>query len=157
MYSLEYPPPFTFREEPGDNNSLGRVKFNLALNHHDIYMHDTNHHDLFTETLRLFSSGCVRLERPRDFANYLLSQQGTSPDQLEYMINDPAVVAQEIKLNQRLRVYIVALTTAIDPSGIVRFGPDIYGQDQRFVDALEGVRVDPIVAAPLSIIRWGAP
>lgn len=157
VYSLKSPPPFNFREEPGDNNSLGRVKFNLALNQHDIYMHDTNHHELFKENLRLFSSGCIRLERPFDFANYLLNQQGISADDIDAMVNDPSVIAKPIGLRNVLRVYIVVMSVAVDQNGTVRFGPEIYGQDQRFIDALEGKRVDPNASNAVTSLPTAAP
>lgn len=137
QYSLNYPPPYTFREDPGDHNSLGRLKFNLSENRNSIYMHDTNHKELFKEQKRLFSSGCIRLEKPRDLAAYLLSEQGISRASVESMINDPTVIAKAINLNSPVRVYILGQSIAVDPDGSLRFGQDFYRQDDRIVNALD--------------------
>jgi murein L,D-transpeptidase YcbB/YkuD len=146
QYSLAYPPPFEFREEPGDNNSLGRLKFNLSLNHHSIYMHDTNHKELFQEENRMYSSGCIRLEEPRLLADYLLGQQGISDYDLGNLIDNPSVIAKSISLKNPIKVYILSTTIAVDGSGSARFGHDIYDQDTRFAAALNGSRVDPAKA-----------
>ncbi len=54
---------FTFyiRQLPGPENALGVVKFPLQ-NPWAIYMHDTNEKQLFGESKRHRSSGCVRLK-----------------------------------------------------------------------------------------------
>ena len=59
--------PFTFRQNPGPKNALGKVKFMLP-NKHNIYLHDTPSKDKFLQTARAFSHGCIRLSRPIDFA-----------------------------------------------------------------------------------------
>lgn len=138
QYSLRYLPPFQFREDPGDHNSLGRLKFNLSENSHDIYMHDTNRKELFAKATRLFSSGCIRLEKPRELAQYFLGPAGIGAGDLENLINDPGVIAKNIKIPRPIPVYVVGLTNAIEPSGVIRYGEDIYGQDARFAGALNG-------------------
>src|SRR5699024_6979983 len=47
--------PFQLRQDPGDYNSLGRVKF-MFPNEHAIYLHDTPSKSLFNRTSRDFSS-----------------------------------------------------------------------------------------------------
>ncbi|MGZ3711268.1 MAG: L,D-transpeptidase family protein [Bdellovibrionota bacterium] len=142
QYSLQNLPPFTFREDPGPNNSLGRVKFQLLKNKHDIYMHDTNHHELFANNLRLNSSGCIRLELPVDLAEALLKSQGITKANIDAMIADPTVVAKKIVLTQKMQVYVMGTTIAME-NGSLMYGPDIYGQDRKILDALNGLRIIP--------------
>ena len=64
-------PPFGVQQPPGKGNALGELKF-LFPNSHDIYMHDTPTKNLFAETTRTFSHGCIRVQNPREFATVLL-------------------------------------------------------------------------------------
>ena len=41
-------------------------------NQHSVYMHDTNHKNLFSKDYRFQSSGCARVEDVRDLAAWLL-------------------------------------------------------------------------------------
>jgi murein L,D-transpeptidase YcbB/YkuD len=58
-------------ENPGDANSLGDVKF-IMPNDYSIYLHDTPADMLFSREERALSHGCIRLEKPVDFARYHL-------------------------------------------------------------------------------------
>ncbi|MGI9384870.1 MAG: L,D-transpeptidase family protein [Methyloligellaceae bacterium] len=66
--------PFTLRQKPGPKNALGRVKF-MFPNKFNVYLHDTPQRGLFEKTTRAFSSGCIRLHRPIDLADQVLSQE----------------------------------------------------------------------------------
>ena len=147
-YSLNRPPPYTFRQDPGDHNSLGRVKFNLSENRNSIYMHDTNHKELFQQQKRLFSSGCIRLEHPRALGAYLMGPQGIGASTLDAMIADPTVIHKTVKLNTPVRVYIIGQSIAVDPDGSVRFGRDFYEQDARVVAALNSRPIPGSAAKP---------
>lgn len=63
--------PFYIVQRPGPNNALGSIKFVLT-NDRSIYLHGTNHPELFVNDVRAFSSGCIRLEDPVKLANALL-------------------------------------------------------------------------------------
>ena len=43
-------------------------------NRHNVYLHDTPSRELFAKTSRAFSSGCIRLEKPLELADYLLGR-----------------------------------------------------------------------------------
>ena len=142
QYTTDNLPPYTFREDPGPNNSLGRIKFNLNKNDHAIYLHDTNHRELFANNLRILSSGCVRVEKPVELADTLLRGQGINANQINQMIDDPAVVAKKIPLTTPVPVYIIGTTVTVDTNtNQLLINPDIYGQDERIVGALNGLRV----------------
>ena len=62
---------FKFRQDPGPENALGRIKF-MFPNKFDVYLHDTPERWLFSRAVRDFSSGCIRVARPVDLAEYVL-------------------------------------------------------------------------------------
>ncbi len=63
---------YKYVQKPGRNNSLGVMKINFP-NNFSVYLHDTNHRNYFGFTNRSLSSGCVRLEKPLEMAEYLLN------------------------------------------------------------------------------------
>ncbi|MFB6264290.1 MAG: L,D-transpeptidase family protein [Bradymonadaceae bacterium] len=63
------------RELQGEKNSLGRVKV-IFPNPYAVYLHDTPKTHLFSRTIRAFSHGCMRMEKPLRLAEFLLRQQG---------------------------------------------------------------------------------
>ncbi|AMO20093.1 L,D-transpeptidase family protein [Flavobacterium columnare] len=65
---------YKYVQDPGYNNSLGLVKINFS-NKHLVYMHDTNHRELFINQYRALSSGCIRIEKPLPLAEYLLKDK----------------------------------------------------------------------------------
>ena len=62
---------YMFRQDPGDENSLGIVKINFP-SPDGVYMHDTPHKSLFNEDYRFDSSGCVRIQNIRELIVWLL-------------------------------------------------------------------------------------
>ncbi len=64
---------YSYKQDPGDDNSLGLIKFNLP-NPWDIYLHDTPHRTDFAKRYRALSSGCIRVQQPQEMAIYILSQ-----------------------------------------------------------------------------------
>lgn len=120
------------RQKPHYWNALGVVKFDLT-NSFSIYLHDTNQRELFTDPLRLLSSGCIRLERPLDLAEYLL--QGTTWDRatIEASVAKPGEVMKRdtpIRLKNPMPVYTVFLTSQLTSDNILRFTNDIYNQNE---------------------------
>ncbi len=115
------------RQKPGPENALGSVKF-LFRNDHAIYLHDTPADQLFSETERDFSHGCIRLEDPARFAGFVLGAQGWDAARIKDALGNPETVEVEEPVN----VYIVYFTAfpTWDPKGrAVSFEPDIYGKD----------------------------
>lgn len=119
--------PYTLRQDAGSNNSLGQVKFQFD-NPFDIYMHDTPAKLLFDLPVRTFSSGCVRLEKPRVLANYLLYH-----DPAGRGWNIEQAIAQQqtrvLTLNRALPIYLVYLTAWVSADGVAHFREDAYGRD----------------------------
>jgi len=127
-----------FVQEPGRNNALGVVKFPLAVNRDDIYMHDTNERELFVRGMRQRSSGCIRLEKPLELAAYVLQGTEYTPEKInELIVKDlPDEVYEtnmrvNLKKDQWIPVYTMYLTVEKTKTGRIRFATDYYGQDTR--------------------------
>lgn len=130
----EYTPlDIYIRQRPHLGNALGVVKFMLT-NSFSIYLHDTNQRELFAEPNRLLSSGCIRLEKPVDLAEYLL--QGTAWDRrtIEALLAKPGQVLTKdtkVPLTDRLPVYLINMTSQLNSDRVLRFTDDAYGQNNR--------------------------
>jgi murein L,D-transpeptidase YcbB/YkuD len=119
---------YTVRRRPGPKNDLGEVKF-IFPNSNDIYLHDTPHGELFSQTKRSFSHGCVRVEEPIKLATYLLRN---NPNWSQPVIEDTIAQRREkyVPLKEKLPVYLVYLTAWADANGHAHFRDDIYGHDK---------------------------
>ncbi len=120
--------PYKLQQDPGPNNALGRIKFMLP-NRHSVYLHDTPGRHLFEHSVRAFSSGCVRIEKPLELARYVLRQGGIESEQLEAIIE--AGQKQVISLPETIPVYMVYQTAWVDTDGNAQFRDDIYERDQE--------------------------
>ncbi|MBS1690258.1 MAG: L,D-transpeptidase family protein, partial [Bacteroidetes bacterium] len=129
---------YIFKQAPGDDNSLGYVKFNLP-NKWDIYLHDTPHRDDFPKRNRFLSSGCVRLEQPQQMALYILGtleNKRYTQERLDSVIQTHKTRWEILKT--RIPVHIVYLTVFEDTTGQhLRFIRDIYQRDDRVLAALK--------------------
>ncbi len=115
------------RQLPGPKNSLGLVKF-LFPNSYNVYMHDTPAPELFAQSRRDFSHGCIRLERPADLAAWVLrNNPGWTPESIHAAMNGAA--PKQVNLAQPIPVLIVYATVIVLSDGVVHFYDDIYGHD----------------------------
>uniref|UniRef100_UPI0022EAA6FD L,D-transpeptidase family protein n=1 Tax=Falsiroseomonas oryzae TaxID=2766473 RepID=UPI0022EAA6FD len=125
--------PFVIRQDAGDANALGRIKF-IMPNGDDIFMHDTPDRHLFRRPDRAFSSGCIRLERPMDFMAMLLEgSPGWNVERAQRAIDSR--VTSAMTLGRSLPV-LLRYQTAVVEGGRVRIRPDIYGLDEAYARAL---------------------
>jgi L,D-transpeptidase YcbB len=121
--------PFEFRQKPGFDNSLGKIKF-LFPNNFNIYLHDTPAKGLFGDNKRAFSHGCIRVENPNKLAVYLLKNQ---PIWNEEKINEVLLTdtETEVKVSPFVPVYIAYFTTWVDVNGQLNFRNDLYNLDSK--------------------------
>ncbi len=129
-------PPYTFRQGPGPQNSLGRIKF-MFPNPHAVFLHDTPARSLFERTERLFSSGCVRIEDPLSLAEILLADPVRWNQQTLQAAIDTGK-PQTVSLPRPWPVLILYWTAELDAEGRVRFLPDVYDRDAQLLAALNG-------------------
>jgi murein L,D-transpeptidase YcbB/YkuD len=119
------------RQDPGRGNALGRIKF-MFPNRFSIYLHDTPARHLFQKTVRMFSSGCIRLEKPLDLAQRLLAVGNSGWDAQRLQSALRRGTTQSITLPEPVPVYLVYWTAWVDEEGRVQFRNDIYDRDRRF-------------------------
>jgi murein L,D-transpeptidase YcbB/YkuD len=119
---------YTLRKRPGPKNDLGEVKF-IFPNSNDVYLHDTPHDELFSQSKRSFSHGCVRVEEPIRLATYLLRDK---PGWDKQTIQDTISRRREkyVQVKEKLPVYLVYFTAWADADGHPHFRDDIYGHDK---------------------------
>jgi murein L,D-transpeptidase YcbB/YkuD len=127
---------YTFIQPPGPGNALGTLKFNFP-NRHAVYMHDTPQRELFAETIRTLSHGCIRVREPDRLAALLLAEdKGWSAEQVKSLLaRDKSSV---VKLNWPVPVHLTYFTVVVDEKGKVETFPDVYGVDGRMSAALFG-------------------
>lgn len=126
---------YKMMQHPGDHNALGYVRV-LMPNDYDIYLHDTNHRELFVEDERLMSSGCVRLSEPKKIADFVLSKnENWSQERRDALISAGKTV--DIPVAEKFPVYIVYQSMWLDSQDKVVYGPDVYKQDKKLIAQLE--------------------
>jgi len=124
-------------QSAGDDNALGQVRV-LMPNEYDIYLHDTNHRDLFAQDDRFFSSGCIRMSEPHKIADFVLSKnKGWSVDKMMRYID--AGKTAEISAAEKIPVYIVYQSMWLDDKGRLVYGNDIYNLDKKLVSAMAAI------------------
>lgn len=123
----------SLRQAPGPKNALGQLKFDFP-SPFGVYLHDTPARGLFAAPVRDLSHGCVRLEKPRDLAEALLSRQGWTGALLGAAIDTGETKA--IRLAGPTFLVTVYRTVAADPDGMATFHRDPYGWDAKLTKAL---------------------
>ncbi|HMA22316.1 MAG TPA: L,D-transpeptidase family protein [Gemmatimonadaceae bacterium] len=135
------------RQKPGEDNSLGYVKF-LFPNDFNIYLHDTPNHELFEKDVRAFSHGCIRVEKPSDLAQWVLGWDAAKVDAAMHGSDNNAV-----KVPQKIPVYIV-YGTAYIRDGQLYFGNDLYDRDDKLVDqVMRGALPKPETVQAVEALR----
>ncbi|WP_298151861.1 L,D-transpeptidase family protein [Flavobacterium sp.] len=122
------------RQKPGENNSLGLVKF-MFPNTNNIYLHDTPAKSLFGRDERALSHGCVRVEKARDLAIKILdNDKNWSPEKIDEAMH--AGKERQYALKRKIPVYIAYFTARADENGNISFYNDIYQRDNRLAHLL---------------------
>ncbi len=130
-WARQNPKTFSYRlrQRPGPSNALGRVKF-MFPNEFAVYLHDTSAPELFAQSRRTLSSGCVRVENPRDLAVWLTGNDGVWPA----ASNQP--LDKVVSLASPVPVHLQYWTAWVDDSGRLQQRADVYERDARVLQAL---------------------
>lgn len=150
--------PFQFKQGSGDMNALGKFKF-VFDNSSSIYLHDTNNKNGFKLKNRAISHGCVRIEKPLEFAQLMVKSKNQYDD-LRMEVNlapvDTTRMGQfrkkQAKKIDTLKAFqlkpawfatrknvavVIDYYTAWAENGKVEFRPDVYEYDGILWDALK--------------------
>lgn len=137
--------PYRLRQRPGPQNALGQVKF-MFPNSHDVYLHDTPSRALFDRAARSFSSGCIRVEKPVDLAEYLLQHnEDWTRERLQNTMGK--TTEQAVPLARKVPVHLLYWTAWTDEEGAAHFRNDVYERDGA---VLSGLTSRPPAPASLS-------
>ena len=120
------------RQQPGEDNALGLVKF-MFPNSYNVYLHSTPAHQLFKESVRAFSHGCIRVADPLSSGDAGAEgrTRGTGrARRFEAAMNGTAT-SLRINLTQPINVLILYATALATEGGPVLFFEDLYGYDKK--------------------------
>ncbi len=131
--------PFNLKQPPSRGNALGLVKF-MFPNPYNIYLHDTPQKKLFRHNVRAYSHGCIRLQKPFEFAYALLAPQMKNPKEYFHKVLATGRETQ-IDLKEPVPVHLIYRTAFTTPKGRVHYRRDIYGRDAKIFRALSGAGV----------------
>jgi len=126
--------PYRLRQRPGAKNALGRIKF-MFPNRFNVYLHDTPTRGLFAKAKRDVSSGCIRIAKPLELAEYLLTDEPRwSREAIEAALQYES--EQTVLLPGGVPIHILYWTAWSDEDGKVHFREDIYDRDKPLWEAL---------------------
>ncbi|CAA6822916.1 MAG: Unknown protein [uncultured Sulfurovum sp.] len=120
--------PYRLMQPPGPRNALGKIKFKFP-NRFSVYLHDTPTRHLFKRTVRAFSHGCVRLSQPRELLE-TIAKFNTNIDIRKAKKVLKGKRKKQLDMKNKLRIYLVYLTTNVDKNGQLIFSKDIYKYDK---------------------------
>lgn len=118
--------PYRFVQYPGDDNALGRVKF-MFPNKYSVYLHDTDNKSLFSRRYRVYSSGCMRLEKPFALLEILKSRLKSS-DVRNIDKYRNTLKTKTLNLTKKLPVQTTYFTV-FKRNGLTHFRKDVYEYD----------------------------
>ena len=123
------------RQKPGSTNSLGLVKI-IFPNPDNVYLHGTDVPELFSQDVRDFSHGCIRVQKPEDLVAWVLrNNPGWDLERVKATMNGDKNNIQ-VNLVTRIPVLIVYGTATVNEENQIRFFDDIYGYDAELEKAL---------------------
>lgn len=125
---------YKYVQGPGDHNSLGRIKFNF-YNSFSVYLHDTNHRELFSKGYRALSSGCIRVQDPFKLASYLLEKDNPDWNDKKMQEITDAELTKNVYIQKSIRVHQLYWTAWMDKGGL-QFRDDIYSLDKILYNKL---------------------
>lgn len=146
-------------QEGGEGNALGRIVFRFN-NDLAIYLHDTSSRANFEQSNRDVSHGCVRLEKPFDFAVFLLSDQDKKlSNKIQYSMtadvqsksvfeksSKPTVskdtlnrekLISSVNVQPAVPLFILYYTIYPDENNVMKEYGDVYGYDRVIYQYLQ--------------------
>lgn len=118
----------TVVQQPGDSNSLGRMKIDMP-NAHAIYLHDTPAKQYFNQAVRAESHGCVRTERAVELG-MTMAILGADMPQEQLQANYNSGKYTKVPMTRTFPVYLTYFTMAQSIQGNLSTFADIYGRDK---------------------------
>lgn len=137
-------PGFSLVQPAGPDNALGVAKL-MFPNPHGVYLHGTPRQDLFDESERALSSGCIRVERPLELAAHVINSAEWSLEALQQTA--ARGVPRTIHLIRRVPVHIQYWTAWIE-NDTLHLRRDVYERDDAVITALGRTRAEQLASSP---------
>ena len=119
--------PYKFVQISGKKNALGKVKF-MFPNRFKIYLHDTPSKKLFSRSSRAYSHGCIRVEKPLDFAIKLFKSQRLSVSKMKKIIATETTT--RVKLRKSVPIHLTYFSVWVEKNGKLKSYKDVYKRDR---------------------------
>ncbi len=133
---------------PGENNPMGRVRI-LMPNDYNMYLHDTNYPELFEKADRTLSSGCIRMKRPEQMAEFVMNGQSDwSKARMNEIFDDGKKT--NLRIKNRIPVTVLYHTAWLGNEGKVVYGADVYNYDPKLLSLLEEAEAYALPGFPAS-------
>lgn len=130
------PSNYIYVQAPGDDNALGRIKFNFK-NRFLVYLHDTNTRSSYNREARALSSGCVRVQDPLPIAEYVLNNPELySLETLSESTSEGKLETKSVNVEKKLPIYIFYNTVWVNEKGQLIRRPDIYSWNPPLIKQL---------------------
>jgi murein L,D-transpeptidase YcbB/YkuD len=123
------------RQKPGPSNALGLVKL-MFPNEYNVYLHSTPSQQLFSQSRRDFSHGCIRVEKPAELAAWVLRDNPGWPLERIRAAMQTGKDNVQVNLTAPVPVLILYGTAVVDEQTVVHFFDDIYGYDAELEKVL---------------------
>jgi murein L,D-transpeptidase YcbB/YkuD len=127
--------PYRIVQVPGKRNALGKVKF-MFPNRFKVYLHDTPSKKLFSSASRAYSHGCIRVEKPLEFATKLFSSQLLSKSKIDKILATENTT--KVKLRKAVPIHLTYFTMWVEANGKLKSYKDVYKRDRLVGNILFG-------------------
>lgn len=148
-WSQADPAKIKLRQDPGEKNALGLVRIDMQ-NEHGVYMHDTPLKNLFTQSARAFSAGCVRVHDVFRLVEWIakIEPGWEAPGQVEAVLQ--AGQPLTLELTRPVPVYFSYITAWAEQRGEVQFRADVYNRDGQPTETAVADPDEPVPSAGLA-------
>ncbi|WP_241127260.1 L,D-transpeptidase family protein [Novosphingobium terrae] len=128
----------TVVQQPGDKNSLGRMKIDMP-NPHAIYLHDTPAKALFETPVRAYSHGCIRTQDALKLGMTIAMVRGDmTQDEASELYH--SLKYKRVVMKQATPVYLTYTTMGLNVEGQMSTFKDIYDRDAPVLASFRGPR-----------------
>jgi len=122
-------------QQSGSKNALGIIKF-IFDNPYSVYIHDTPSKKYFAHDVRAYSHGCMRLENPTEFANFLLSKKSNKAERDSFPVHMTHLKRRYYYLEQPLQIHVRYYTALGNVKGELFIYKDVYNNNSRIISQL---------------------
>jgi len=131
-----HPENYHAKQTTGCDNALGKVVFRFP-NAFDIYLHDSPEQQLFKNTRRAYSHGCIRVENADFLAELLLKADRQQIKLPALQIAMKSYSKKRFLLQKPVPIIITYLTCTLK-DGLLQFHNDVYQLDRNLTLKMYG-------------------